>query len=105
MANGKRKKISPRWINIIKGLAVYVLVGLAALIFFVNLSGGSTPSNEVPISQVVNDVKDNKVEFNGQVLDLTKLPKLDEKTCYTVLDNKLIKIQFFSDETNLLRVL
>ena len=62
MANGKRKKISPRWINIIKGLAVYVLVGLAALIFFVNLSGGSTPSNEVPISQVVNDVKDNKVD-------------------------------------------
>lgn len=46
------------------------------------------------------NVKDEKVEFDGQILDLTKLPKLDEKTCYTILDNKLVKIQFFSDETN-----
>ncbi|MDO8498213.1 MAG: ATP-dependent zinc metalloprotease FtsH [bacterium] len=56
-------KITPKkFMGTLKGLAVYVLVGLAALIFFVNLSGGGKPSTEVPISQVVNDVKDNKID-------------------------------------------
>lgn len=67
MSNGKNggripKKLNKKLINTLKGLAVYLLVGFAALIFFVNLSGGSQPSDEIPISQVVSDVKDKKVE-------------------------------------------
>lgn len=64
MANGKNgKKNTPKKVfNGLRDLAVYALIGLAALIFFVNLSGGGNKGNEIPISQVVTDVKDNKVE-------------------------------------------
>ncbi|KKR80521.1 MAG: ATP-dependent zinc metalloprotease FtsH [Candidatus Daviesbacteria bacterium GW2011_GWA1_41_61] len=66
MVNGKiklnPKNGSKKMFNVFKGLIVYILVGLAALIFFVNLSGGGKPSNEVPISQVVTDVKEGKVD-------------------------------------------
>ncbi len=63
MANGKRKNNSlNKFINIFKGVAIYFLVGLAALIFFVNLSGGGQSTNNVPISQVVLDTKDQKIK-------------------------------------------
>ncbi|MBI2338713.1 ATP-dependent zinc metalloprotease FtsH [Candidatus Daviesbacteria bacterium] len=69
MANGKRrvnfdKKIfNKKIISIFKGLIVYVLIALAALIFFYQVSGGpSTTNDEVPISQIVNDTKDGKIE-------------------------------------------
>lgn len=62
MANGKKKISSSRLLNVFKGVLIYVLIGFAALIFFVNMSGGSKPGNEVPISQVVTDTKDGKVE-------------------------------------------
>lgn len=58
----KRPKLNSKLSSTLKGLAVYILVGLAALIFFVNLSGSSQQSDTIPISQVVSDVKDNKVE-------------------------------------------
>lgn len=69
MANGKRKININRapfgskkvW-GIVKGLAIYVLIALSALIFFYQVSGGpSTESNEVPISQIINDVKGGNV--------------------------------------------
>lgn len=60
--NGKRKQSSSKLFNVLKGLSVYILVGLAALIFFVNLSGESTPKDQAPISQVVNDVRDSKID-------------------------------------------
>jgi len=62
VANGKKKISSSRLLNVFKGVLIYVLIGFAALIFFVNMSGGSKPGNEVPISQVVTDTKDGKVE-------------------------------------------
>lgn len=62
MANGKKKQNSSRIVSTIKGLAVYVLVGLAALIFFVNFSEQGGQSNEIPISQVVTDINDQKVD-------------------------------------------
>ncbi len=63
MANGKnRKSPSKKAFRGLRDLAVYALIGLAALIFFVNLSGGSKKGTEVPISQVVTDVKDKKVD-------------------------------------------
>ncbi|MBI3485494.1 ATP-dependent zinc metalloprotease FtsH [Candidatus Daviesbacteria bacterium] len=37
------------------------MIGLIALIFFVNLTGGLSTSQEVPLSQIVTDVKDAKI--------------------------------------------
>ncbi len=64
MANGKRRvNLNKRISSVLKGLAVYILIALAALIFFYQVSGGSGSSqNEVPISQIINDVKDGKVQ-------------------------------------------
>ena len=63
MANGKNKRLVPKkLVHGLKDIAIYVLIGVAALIFFVNLSGGSKPGNEIPISQVVTDVRDKKVD-------------------------------------------
>ncbi len=63
MANGK-KKVTPqqRVRNLFKNLGLYALIGLAALIFFTTISGEVGPSDEVPISQVITDVKDGKVD-------------------------------------------
>ncbi|MBI2086260.1 ATP-dependent metallopeptidase FtsH/Yme1/Tma family protein [Candidatus Daviesbacteria bacterium] len=65
MANGKRKlNFNKRFFSIFKGLIVYVLIAVAALIFFYQVSGGPTTasSNEVPISQIITDVKNGKVQ-------------------------------------------
>ncbi|MCL4366664.1 ATP-dependent zinc metalloprotease FtsH [Patescibacteria group bacterium] len=61
MANHKSKINSKRLINAAKGLLVYFLIGLAALIFFINITGTGKNSNQIPISQVITDVKDNQV--------------------------------------------
>lgn len=65
MANGKKKlNVNKRVWGIAKGLLVYVLIATAALIFFYQISGGpsASNSNEVPISQIVNDTKDGKIQ-------------------------------------------
>src|SRR5258708_33680939 len=63
MENAKKNKFSKKRVfDLIKGFAVYGLVGLAALIFFVNLSGGVKLGDEVPISQIVQDTKDHKID-------------------------------------------
>lgn len=64
MANGKRRfKLNKQLMSFLKGLAVYALIAFAALIFFYQVSGGpSTLGNEVPISQIIRDIKDGKVE-------------------------------------------
>jgi len=79
MANGRRVKLpgisrfkstskkipkmpQNRFMSILKGLTVYILIGLVALIFFINLSGGLRTNPEVAISQVVSDIKDSKVQ-------------------------------------------
>ncbi len=68
MANGKKRIIKTpklpenKFISILKGAAVYILIALAALVFFYNLSGGSVQGNDVSISQIINDIKDNKVD-------------------------------------------
>jgi len=61
MANGKRRiKVNKRIWGLVKGFAIYVLIAIAALIFFYQVSGSSTPGNDVPISQIISDVKDGK---------------------------------------------
>lgn len=64
MANGKRKiNFNKRMWALFKGLAIYALIALAALIFFYQVSGGpDLPGNEVPISEVINKIKDGKIE-------------------------------------------
>ncbi len=76
MAKGqKRQKISQtlgskkmpklpqnKLFSVLKGAMVYVLIGVAALVFFVNLSGGFTPTDLVPLSQVITEIKDGKIE-------------------------------------------
>ncbi|MBI4067304.1 ATP-dependent metallopeptidase FtsH/Yme1/Tma family protein, partial [Candidatus Gottesmanbacteria bacterium] len=63
MANGKRKiNLNKKIFPILKGLIVYVMIALAALIFFYQVSGGpATQGNEVPISQIVTDTKEGKI--------------------------------------------
>ena len=64
MANGKRKiNLNKKAFSIFKGLIIYVLIAAAALIFFYQVSGGpDTSGSEVPISQIVTGVKEEKIE-------------------------------------------
>src|SRR3989344_1203174 len=65
MANGRKKfnKLPQnRWLAIAKGVAMYVLIAIAALIFFYNLSGGPDSGNEIPISELISEIKEGNVE-------------------------------------------
>lgn len=73
MAQGKRNLVKfPKkpnlkssknpFFNTLKSLSVYALIGLAALVFFAGFADNSNPSNDVPVSQIVNDVKDDKIK-------------------------------------------
>lgn len=64
MANGKRKiNLNKRAWAVIKGLIVYILIAVAALVFFYQVSGNpKTANNEVPISQIINEVKDGRIQ-------------------------------------------
>jgi cell division protease FtsH len=62
MASSKNKITPKKLSNIFKNMAVYVLIGLAALIFFVNLSSGLESGERVPISTIISDIKNDKVE-------------------------------------------
>ncbi len=61
MVNGKRK-LNSRFQSLIKGTAVYAAIGVAALAFFYVTSSPDQQGKEVPISQVVNDIKDQRVD-------------------------------------------
>ena len=63
MANGKKKlNLNKKTWAFLRGLVVYALIAFAALIFFYQISGSPTAGNEVPISQIINQIKDEKVE-------------------------------------------
>jgi cell division protease FtsH len=105
MANGKKrlpgipKKLPKtpknKLVSLFKGFAIYALIALAALIFFVNLSGGVPAGNEVPISQVINDIKAgnvNKIVISGNQVTAdyknnkeVVTRKEDSDSIYTVL--------------------
>ena len=55
--NGKN-----RFNSIFKTIAVYALIGLAILVFVGGFSSGSPSGSEVPLSQVINQIKEDKVE-------------------------------------------
>lgn len=56
--NGKQNKMNP----ILKTVGIYALIGLAILVFISGISGGGPSGDEVPISQVISDIKEGKVE-------------------------------------------
>lgn len=60
--NGKNGKKQSPINSILRGAGMYALIGLAALIFFASLFNGGDTSKQAPISQIVTDVKDNKVD-------------------------------------------
>src|SRR5688500_18389852 len=69
MSNGKKrfnlnKKLgSKRLASVLKGLLIYIIIALAALIFFYQVSGGPNDSaDEVPISQVISKIQGDEVE-------------------------------------------
>ncbi len=63
MANGRKKiNLNKRAFGILKGLAIYALIAFGALMFFYQISGSQTAGNEVPISQIVNDTKEGKIQ-------------------------------------------
>ena len=64
MANGKKRfNLNKRIWAIFKGLMIYILIAFSALIFFYQVSGGPTNlGSEVPISQVINEIKDEKIQ-------------------------------------------
>jgi cell division protease FtsH len=62
MANGKRKiNLNKKAWGFFRGLAVYILIALAALLFFYQISGPPESGNDVPISQIINQVKEQKI--------------------------------------------
>ncbi len=71
MPNGKKRftKIPKnRFISVAKGLAVYILVALAAMIFFYQISGPAPQGEQVPISKIVTEAKEgnlNKISLEG----------------------------------------
>lgn len=63
MANGKAKKTPhSRLVGLLKGAAVYILIGLAALVFFSGATNDLQSRDQVPISQIVTDAKDGKIQ-------------------------------------------
>src|SRR3989344_1153001 len=62
MANGRKKINNNKLLSVIKGIAVYVLIAVAALFFFYAFSGPPPSQNNVPISQIIADIKEDRVE-------------------------------------------
>ncbi len=64
MPNSKKnlKFSKNRLTSIFKGFAVYALIALAILVFFAGFSGNPKTSDETPLSQIITDIKDSKVD-------------------------------------------
>lgn len=63
--NSRKKSATPptsKMTSILKTVAIYALIGIAALIFFFNVAGNSPTDKEVPISQVLTDIKALKID-------------------------------------------
>lgn len=65
MPNGKKRPAKlpqNKLMSTLKGFAVYALIGVAALIFLANLSSGTELGKEVPISTVITDIKEGRID-------------------------------------------
>ncbi len=51
--------------SVIKTIGIYVLIGVAILVFVSSFSDSSTSGEQIPLSQVINEIKEGKVEKIG----------------------------------------
>ncbi len=77
MANSRKKFSNGKYQAILKGVAVYVIIATLALVFFYQVSGAPIPSSSsaVPISDVVNEIKDKKIDkiiVDGDKIEATQ---------------------------------
>src|SRR3989344_5521749 len=56
--NGKNRRVN----SIFKTIGVYVLIGLSILVFISSFSNSGIGGDEIPLSQVINEIKEEKVE-------------------------------------------
>lgn len=56
--NGKQSRMN----SILKTIGVYALIGLAILIFVSSFSNSDTSGKQIPLSQAINEIKEEKVE-------------------------------------------
>lgn len=56
--NGKGSRMS----SIIRTIGVYVLIGIAVMVLLGGFSGTGSNGKDVPLSQVINEIKEDKVE-------------------------------------------
>ncbi len=56
--NGKNNRMN----SVFKTIGIYVLIGLAVMLFMNGISGSGSNGDEVALSQVINEIKEEKVE-------------------------------------------
>src|SRR5690349_7109717 len=78
--NGQKRRMQ----NIIQTIAIYSLIGLAVLILFGGFNSNSQSGNEIPLSQVISEIKEEKVE---------KISLEGEKIAVDYKDNSLANTQ------------
>jgi cell division protease FtsH len=61
-SNKKDNTPKNRLLSLLKGFAVYILIALAIVVFITGISGNSNSGQEIPLSQVVSEIKAGKVE-------------------------------------------
>ncbi len=61
-SSSSKKQPQNKMMAFLKGFAVYILIALAALVFFAGLSGGYESGTDIPISQAVNEIREGKIE-------------------------------------------
>lgn len=83
--------------SLFKGIAVYILIGLAILVFFAGVMGEAPGTKTIPLSEALNNIKDGKVEklsvegdkvtitFKDKQVGLTR--KESGESIYQVLKN------------------
>ncbi len=56
--NGKGSRMN----SIIRTIGIYALIGIAVMVLLGGFSGNGNSGKDVPLSQVINEIKEDKVE-------------------------------------------
>ena len=59
---GKKNSKQNRTNSILKTIGVYALIGLVVMVFVSSFTSSRNSGSEIPLSQVINEIKENKVE-------------------------------------------
>ncbi len=60
--SGKKNGKGSRMNSIIKTIGIYALIGLAIMVFLSGFSGAGNTNKDIPLSQVINEIKEDKVD-------------------------------------------